>query len=109
GGCLCPAAGRAFRPGLRRDLRRREPRRRYRDDRHRRRRQAPADGWTLLLTSNTSHVVAPLVLRGLPYDPVKDFVAIAGLYHYGMMLIISPGIPARSTAEFVAWAKSRPQ
>jgi tripartite-type tricarboxylate transporter receptor subunit TctC len=71
--------------------------------------QAPADGWTLLFTSNTSHVVAPLVLRSLPYDPVKDFIAIAGLYHYGMMLIITPSIPARSTAEFVAWAKSRPQ
>lgn len=70
--------------------------------------QAPADGWTLLLTSNTSHVVAPLVLRGLPYDPVRDFVAIAGLYHYPMMLIVTPAIPARSTAEFVAWARARP-
>lgn len=70
--------------------------------------QAPADGWTLMFTSNTSHVVAPLVLKGLPYDPVRDFVAIAGLYHYPMLLIINPSIPARSTAEFVAWAKARP-
>lgn len=69
--------------------------------------QAPADGWTLMFTSNTSHVVAPLVLRGLPYDPVRDFVAVAGLYHYGMMLIVTPAIPARTTAEFVAWARSR--
>ncbi|MBL6454028.1 tripartite tricarboxylate transporter substrate binding protein [Belnapia sp. T6] len=69
---------------------------------------APADGWTLLFTSNTSHVVAPLVLRGLPYDPVKDFVAIAGLYHYPMLLIVTPTIPARTTAEFVAWARARP-
>ncbi len=71
--------------------------------------QAPADGLTLLFTSNTSHVVAPLVLKGLPYDPVRDFVAIAGLYHYPMLLIINPAIPARTTAEFVAWAKARPQ
>ena len=70
--------------------------------------QAPADGWTLMFTSNTSHVVAPLVLKGLPYDPVRDFVAIAGLYHYPMLLIINPAIPARTTAEFVAWAKARP-
>ena len=71
--------------------------------------QSPADGWTLLFTSNTSHVVAPLVLKGLPYDPVKDFVAVAGLYHYPMLLIINPAIPARTTAEFVAWAKAQPQ
>lgn len=71
-------------------------------------RSAP-DGWTLMMTSNTSHVVAPLVLRGLPYDPVKDFVAVAGLYHYPMLLIVNPRIPARTTAEFVAWAKARPQ
>ncbi|MFZ4407829.1 MAG: Bug family tripartite tricarboxylate transporter substrate binding protein [Paracraurococcus sp.] len=71
--------------------------------------QAPADGWTLMFTSNTSHVVAPLILKGLPYDPVRDFVAIAGLYHYPMLLIINPAIPAKTTAEFVAWAKARPQ
>jgi tripartite-type tricarboxylate transporter receptor subunit TctC len=71
--------------------------------------QAPPDGWTILFTSNTSHIVAPLVLRSLPYDPVKDFIAIAGLYHYPMLLIISPNIPARSTAEFIAWARARPQ
>jgi tripartite-type tricarboxylate transporter receptor subunit TctC len=71
--------------------------------------QAPPDGWTLLFTSNTSHVVAPLVLKGLPYDPVRDFVAIAGLYHYGMMLIVTPTIPARTTAEFIAWGKAQPR
>lgn len=71
--------------------------------------QAPHDGWTLLFTSNTSHVAAPLVLRNLPYDPVRDFQAIAGLYHYGMMLIINPQIPARTTREFIEWGKSRRQ
>ncbi len=70
-------------------------------------RSAP-DGWTLLFTSNTSHVAAPLVLKSVPYDPVKDFVAIAGLYHYPMALIVTPSIPVRTTAEFVAWAKARP-
>lgn len=71
--------------------------------------QAPADGWTLLSTSNTAHVAAPLVLRDLPYDPVRHFTAVAALYRYGMMLIVNPAIPARSTADFVAWAKARPQ
>ena len=71
-------------------------------------RSAP-DGWTLLFTSNTSHVAAPLVLKSVPYDPVKDFVGIAGLYHYPMALIVTPSIPARTTAEFIAWAKQRPE
>ena len=70
-------------------------------------RSAP-DGFTLLFTSNTSHVAAPLVLRSVPYDPVKDFVGIAGLYHYPMALIVNPSIPVHTTAEFIAWAKQRP-
>jgi tripartite-type tricarboxylate transporter receptor subunit TctC len=69
-------------------------------------RSAP-DGWTILMTSNTSHVVAPLVLRNLPYDPVKSFSPIAGMYHYGMALIVNASIPVSSTAEFVQWSKQR--
>jgi len=70
--------------------------------------QAPADGWTLLMTSNTAHVVAPLVLRNPGFDPVRDFAPVAAIYRYGMMLIVSPRILARSTAEFVTWAKAQP-
>jgi tripartite-type tricarboxylate transporter receptor subunit TctC len=69
---------------------------------------APPDGHTLLLTSNTAHVVAPLVLRNPGFDPVRDFEPVAAIYRYGMMLIVNPRIPARGTVEFVAWAKARP-
>lgn len=69
--------------------------------------QSTPDGWTLLLASNTSHVVAPLVISGVPYDPVRAFEPVAALYRYGMMLIIAPGIPARTTQDFVAWAKAQ--
>ena len=71
--------------------------------------QAPADGWTLLVNSNTAHVVGPLVLRDLAFDPVRQFTAVAAMYRYGMMLIVNPRIPARSTAEFVAWARAQPR
>ena len=70
--------------------------------------QAAPDGWTLLLSSNTAHVVAPLVLPNLSYDPVAAFVPVAAIYKYGMMLIINPRIPARTATEFVTWAKGRP-
>lgn len=71
--------------------------------------QAPADGWTLLVNSNTAHVVGPLVLRDLSFDPVRNFTSVAAMYRYGMMLIINPKIPAKTTAEFVAWARAKPQ
>ena len=71
--------------------------------------QAPADGWTLLVNSNTAHVVGPLVLRDLSFDPVRNFTAVAAMYRYGMMLIINPKIPAKTTAEFVAWARAQPR
>ena len=70
--------------------------------------QAPADGWTLLVNSNTAHVVGPLVLKAPGFDPVRDFTSVAGMYRYGMMLIIAPTIPAKTTAEFVAWARAKP-
>jgi tripartite-type tricarboxylate transporter receptor subunit TctC len=69
---------------------------------------SPTDGWTLLVNSNTAQVVGPLVLKNLGFDPVRDFTAVAAMYRYGMMLIIAPNIPARSTAEFVAWARAKP-
>ncbi len=71
--------------------------------------RAAPDGWTLLFTSNTSHVAAPLVLKSVPFDSVRDFTGIAGLYHYPMALIVTPSIPVRTTAEFVAWGKQRPE
>jgi len=70
--------------------------------------QSPPDGWTLLVNSNTAHVVGPLVLKNPAFDPVRDFTSVAAMYRYGMMLISAPGIPAKTTAEFVAWAKARP-
>lgn len=71
--------------------------------------QQPPDGWTFLSASNTAHVVAPLMLRGLSFDPVRDFVSVAPLFRYGMILIVANRVPARTTAEFVAWAKAQPR
>lgn len=68
--------------------------------------QAAPDGWTLLMSSNTAHIVSPLVLPSVPYDPVRAFTAVAAIYRYGMMLIVSPKLPVKNTAEFVAWAKA---
>ena len=68
--------------------------------------QAAPDGWTLLLSSNTVHIVSLLVLPSVPYGPVRSFAAVAAIYRYGRVLIVSPKLPVKSRAEFAAWAKA---
>ncbi len=71
--------------------------------------KAPPDGYTLGLATTTTHVTAPLFNAKLPYDPVKDFtpVALVGISPY--VLVANPNVPAKSVAELVALAKSKPR
>ena len=46
-------------------------------------------------------------MRNVGFDPVRSFVPVMLLYKYGMVLMITPTLPARSVQEFVAWAKAR--
>jgi tripartite-type tricarboxylate transporter receptor subunit TctC len=68
---------------------------------------APPDGYTLSFNSNTAQTISPQVMRGVAFDPQRSFTPVVLLYKYGMVLMITPSIPARSTQEFVAWAKAR--
>lgn len=70
---------------------------------------SPPDGHTLIMNSNSSQVIAPLVLRDPGFDPERSLAPVVRLYSYGMYLVVGPHVPARSVAEFVAWAKSRPR
>ena len=70
---------------------------------------SPPDGHALIMNSNSSQVIAPLVLRDPGFDPERSLVPIVRLYSYGMYLVVGPHVPANSVAEFVAWAKSRPR
>jgi tripartite-type tricarboxylate transporter receptor subunit TctC len=67
------------------------------------------DGRTLIMNSNSSQVIAPLVLRDPGFDPERSLVPIVRMFSYGMYLVVGPHVPARNVAEFVAWAKSRPR
>lgn len=51
--------------------------------------QAPADGYTLFLATNTHMAVNPVVVKDIPYDSVKDFKPVSGLAR-GMMIFIAP-------------------
>ncbi len=70
--------------------------------------KAPPDGYTLLLTTTSIYAILPSLKRNLPYDPVKDFVAISRLATASNVLVVNVSLPASSVAELVQLAKSKP-
>jgi tripartite-type tricarboxylate transporter receptor subunit TctC len=66
------------------------------------------DGYTLLMATSTTLAINKTLYRKLPYDPVKDFTPIALVAGVPFALIINPMLPAKTLAEFIAYAKSRP-
>ena len=71
--------------------------------------KSPADGYTLFMGSASAMASNPVMFKSLPYDPVKDFVPVAGLVDNGpYVLAVHPDVPAKSFVEWVALAKSRP-
>jgi tripartite-type tricarboxylate transporter receptor subunit TctC len=66
------------------------------------------DGYTLLMATSTTLAINKTLYRKLPYDPVKDFTPIALVAGVPFALIINPTLPAKTLAEFVAYAKSKP-
>ena len=69
--------------------------------------RAPADGYTLLITTGTHAVNASLIAK-LPFDPVRSFEPVTLLGTAANVLLVHPSIPAKNVREFVALAKSRP-
>ena len=68
--------------------------------------QAPADGYTIFLASNTHMAVNPSVVKDIPYDGLKDFKPVSGLAR-GMMIFVAPASSKIGTvAELVSTAKS---
>src|SRR4030088_1437925 len=70
--------------------------------------RAAPDGYTLFVTTNTSHSANPYLLKNLTYDPIKDFTPIARTGDLPFMLVINPEIPANSVPELTARAKKEP-
>jgi len=70
-------------------------------------RNSPADGYTFL-TTTTAMVCITQHLQPLPYDPGKDFVAVARTATSWMGMGINPQVPANTLAEFIAYAKANP-
>ncbi|MCC7487173.1 MAG: tripartite tricarboxylate transporter substrate binding protein [Burkholderiales bacterium] len=70
--------------------------------------RAPADGHTILMATAGPITIAPHLHRKLAYDPARDFAPVIHLVDTPMALIASGALPAKTVAEVVALAKSRP-
>lgn len=70
--------------------------------------RAPADGYTLFVTTNTTHSANPYLLKNMTYDPIKDFTPIARTGDLPFMLVINPEIPANTVEELIALVKKSP-
>ncbi len=68
--------------------------------------RAKPDGYTLVVSSQSSHLANPLVQPNLGYDPIKDFENIAILGRQPNVLVTHPSIPVKNLDEFVAYLKA---
>jgi len=69
--------------------------------------KAPADGYTLLVTP-APFTINPSLLAKLPYDALTDFAPITLINTTPLVLVVNPGVPAKSVKELIALAKARP-
>jgi tripartite-type tricarboxylate transporter receptor subunit TctC len=70
--------------------------------------RAPADGYSLLLTTTTIYAILPSLKKNLAYDPVRDFVPISRIATSSNVLVVNVSLPANSVAELVQLARSKP-
>jgi len=70
-------------------------------------RSAP-DGYTLLMGTNSPLSAVPFMMKSPPYDAVKDFTPITRVGSFTLMLVVNPGIPAKSMKELIEYAKANP-
>lgn len=68
----------------------------------------PADGYTLLMTTNSPHSAAPFLTKNIAYDPVKDFSPVSRLGSFTLMVLVHPSVPAKTVKEFIDYVKANP-
>ena len=70
--------------------------------------KSPADGYTLLVMSNT-HTVNESLIPKKPFALMKDFVPVAPINYSDLLLVVHPSLPVKSVKELVALAKAKPR
>ena len=70
--------------------------------------RAAADGYTVLITTNTTHAANEHLYRKLPYDPVRDFTPVTGLGKGGQVMVVRTESPFRTVSDLVNRARQQP-
>jgi tripartite-type tricarboxylate transporter receptor subunit TctC len=70
--------------------------------------KAQPDGYTLIVNTAGPMSINPLIYAKLPYDAVKDFAPITNVADTAFVLVVNPAVPAKSVAELIALARSKP-
>ena len=70
--------------------------------------KAAPDGYTVLITTNTTHAANEHLYKKLSYDPVKDFAPVTGLGKGGQVLVVNASAPYKNVGELLAFAKKNP-
>lgn len=69
--------------------------------------RAAPDGYTLLFTSNTAHVLGPLLQNPRPFDAAADFTPVSKVLRFPLYLVVHPSLPVRTLKEFIALGRAR--
>ena len=70
--------------------------------------KSPADGYTLLIGTSSTHGVNSAVNPNLPYHPIRDFSPVVLLATTPWMVVVSPALPVNSVNELIAYARANP-
>lgn len=70
--------------------------------------RAKADGYTLMVTADSSMVINPSLYKSTGFDPIKDFEPVGTVATAGYVLVAHPAFPAKNTADLITLAKQQP-
>jgi tripartite-type tricarboxylate transporter receptor subunit TctC len=70
--------------------------------------RANPDGYTFIVVAPNTHIFPQLIIKKMPYDPVKDFAMITKFDLTPNVLVARPGFPASDPKEMIAYAKANP-
>jgi tripartite-type tricarboxylate transporter receptor subunit TctC len=68
----------------------------------------PADGYTLFVGPSGAMAIAAAIYSDLKYSPTKDFVPLAMIANFPLIMVIGADNPSKNLKEFVAWTKEHP-
>ncbi|HET8746913.1 MAG TPA: tripartite tricarboxylate transporter substrate binding protein [Ramlibacter sp.] len=70
--------------------------------------RAEPDGYTLLLAAAPEVAIAPITMKAMPYDPVRDLQPITLVGQVPFLLVVNPALPVNTLREFIAYSKAHP-